>query len=53
LIYITVEDVDKSVESRLQLGGKIIIEPKDMKDYGRYCVIQNPTGAVCALFKPE
>jgi uncharacterized protein len=53
LIYITVADVDKSAESCLMLGGKIIVEPKNMSGYGRYCVIQDPAGAVCALFKPE
>ena len=53
LIYITVEDVDKSAESCIQLGGKIIVEPKNMPGYGRYCVMQDLAGAVCALFKPE
>lgn len=53
LIYITVEDVDKSAEQCELLGGKVIVEPKSIPDYGRYCVIQDPVGAVCALFKPE
>jgi hypothetical protein len=53
LIYITVEDVDKSVELCKQLGGKIIVEPKTIPNYGRFTVIQDPAGAVCALFKPE
>jgi predicted enzyme related to lactoylglutathione lyase len=53
LIYITVEDVDKSAETCTQLGGKLIVEPKSISGYGRFCVIQDPGGAVCALFKPE
>jgi predicted enzyme related to lactoylglutathione lyase len=53
LIYITVEDVDKSVETCKTLGGIIIVEPKTIPNYGRYSVIQDPAGAVCALFKPE
>lgn len=53
LIYITVADVDESAASCINLGGKVIVEPKDMKGYGRYCVVQDPAGAVCALFKPE
>lgn len=53
LIYITVEDVDKSVELCNQFGGKIIVEPKTIPNYGRFAVIQDPAGAVCALFKPE
>lgn len=53
LIYITVEDVDKSSQTCLELGGKIIVDPKTIPNYGRFCVIQDPAGAVCALFKPE
>ncbi len=53
LIYITVEDVDMSAEKCLKCGGKLITEPKTMSGYGRFCVIQDPAGAVCALFKPE
>ncbi|MCX8104563.1 MAG: VOC family protein [Ignavibacterium album] len=53
LIYITVEDVDRSAQTCLELGGKIIVEPKTIPNYGRFCVIQDPAGAVCALFRPE
>lgn len=53
LIYITIEDVDKSSEICTAQGGNIIVQPKDLPGYGRFCVIQDPAGAVCALFKPE
>ena len=53
LLYIAVKDVDESAKQCEQLGGKVIVEPKNMSGYGRYCVIQDPAGAVCALFKPE
>lgn len=53
LIYITVENVDESAERCVELGGKIISDPKDMGEYGRYCVIQDPAGAVVALFAPK
>ena len=53
LLYIAVKDVDESSKQCEQLGGKVIVEPKNMSGYGRYCVIQDPAGAVCALFKPE
>lgn len=53
LIYITVEDVDKSSESCIQFGRKVLVEPKNMSGYGKYCVIKDPAGAVCALFKTE
>lgn len=52
LIYIRVEDVDRSAQLTVELGGNIISEPKDMESYGRFCVIQDPAGAVAALFTP-
>ena len=51
LIYITVANVEKSAEQCLALGGKIIIAPKEMGSYGKFCVIQDPAGAVAALFE--
>ena len=51
LIYITVENVDQSAKHCTQLGGKLIIEPKNMGSHGRYCVIEDPAGAVAALFE--
>ena len=48
LIYITVESVDESVRQCEQRGGKVIAGPKKMGD-GKYCVIQDPAGAVAAL----
>jgi hypothetical protein len=52
LIYITVANVDISAATCLELGGKVLVDPKDMGGYGRYCVIQDPAGAVAALFAP-
>ncbi len=53
LMYITVEDVDVSAKRCTDLGGTIIAGPKDMGGQGRYCVIQDPAGAVAALFAPS
>jgi predicted enzyme related to lactoylglutathione lyase len=52
LIYFTVKDVDKSAELCEKNGGKIIAGPRNMGKFGRYCVIQDPAGAVAALFSP-
>jgi predicted enzyme related to lactoylglutathione lyase len=52
LIYINVENLEKSISNCLELGGRLIAETKNMADYGKYCVIQDPAGAVCALFEP-
>lgn len=53
LIYIAVENIEKSVERCIVLGGKLVIPIKFMKGYGRHCIIQDPAGAVCALFESE
>ena len=48
LIYITVEDVDKSAKRCVELGGKLVDGPRMMGN-SRFCVIQDPAGAVAAL----
>jgi len=50
MVYINVKDVDASAARCVELGGKLIVAPKDMGGMGRYCVMQDPAGAVAALF---
>ncbi len=52
LIYLTVEDADKSADRCVERGGTVLVGPKDMGSQGRYCVIQDPAGAVAALIAP-
>ncbi len=52
LLYFTIKNLDKCIEECTTNGGKVIAEDKDMGNYGRYCVIEDPAGAVCALFEP-
>ena len=51
IVYITVENLDDSVRRCQELGGKILAGPKNAGG-GRYCVIQDPAGAVAALYQP-
>lgn len=51
LIYITVSDIDQSIERCLSLGGELVRPLTQMGEYGRYCVIRDPAGAVAALFE--
>jgi predicted enzyme related to lactoylglutathione lyase len=51
LIYITVADVDRSAEQVVRKGGKVRIPPRSMGG-GRFCLIEDPAGAVSALFEP-
>lgn len=52
MLYFTVKDLDKCIKECNASGGTVIVESKDMGNYGRYCVIEDPAGAVCALFEP-
>ena len=52
LFYVRVKDVDQSCRICLERGGEVILEPKDMGEYGRYCVIRDPAGAAFALITP-
>ena len=52
LIYITVEDVEKSAARCRALGGQVLDGPREMGG-GRFCAVRDPAGAVCALYQPE
>lgn len=52
LIYITVENLDASAARCVELGGKLLIGPKSLEGHGRYCVMQDPAGALAGLFEP-
>jgi len=51
LSYILVENVDATTQRAVQLGGTIKVPPEDVPDIGRFSIIQDPTGAVIALFQ--
>ena len=52
LLYINVTDLDASVASCKQLGGQVLGAIRTIAGHGRTCVIQDPAGAVAALFEP-
>ena len=45
-VYVTVDDVDATVRKAEELGGKILVPPTDIPTVGRFCVLQDPQGAV-------
>ncbi|HVF27378.1 MAG TPA: VOC family protein [Pyrinomonadaceae bacterium] len=49
MAYIAVEDVDASVKRVEALGGKVCVPPTDIPNTGRFCVINDPTGATISL----
>ena len=51
LIYFIVEDVDSSAAASVDRGGKVLVEPRGLAG-GRFCVIEDPSGARAALYQP-
>ena len=50
LIYIVVADLDESLRQCEELGGKLLRAPKSFGN-DRFCVIQDPAGAIAALYE--
>ena len=51
LIYIVVEDVDRSAAACSANGGKVVVKPRGLAG-GRFCVIEDPSGTCAALYQP-
>ncbi len=52
LIYITVENLERSVKLCEESGGKLIVGVTAIPN-GKFVVIQDPAGAVCALYEEK
>jgi predicted enzyme related to lactoylglutathione lyase len=50
MIYIIVEDIEKSIAECKRNGGRVIVATKAIAG-DKYCVIQDPAGAVAALYE--
>ncbi len=53
MIYIVVEDLEKSLASVKELGGELTSEIKVISGQGKYCIIKDPAGAISALYQEE
>lgn len=51
LMYIVVPDVDTAAGKCRERGGEVLAGPRSLGP-GRFCVIRDPAGAVCALYTP-
>lgn len=51
--YVGVDDVDAAAARVTELGGTVKVPPADIPGTGRFCVLQDPTGATIALFRPN
>ena len=53
MLYISVESADQSAAKAAQAGGTVLAPPFDVMDFGRMAIIQDPTGAVFALWQAK
>jgi predicted enzyme related to lactoylglutathione lyase len=51
IAYVAVDDVDAKAKQVAELGGKVCVPPTDIPNVGRFCVINDPTGATISLIK--
>jgi predicted enzyme related to lactoylglutathione lyase len=51
LSYVAVESADRTADQTRSLGGTVLMDPFDVFEVGRMAVIQDPTGAVVALWE--
>lgn len=49
MAYVAVEDVDERAQKVSELGGTVCVPPTDIPGVGRFCVINDPTGATLSL----
>ncbi len=47
--WVAVDDVDVSAAKVTELGGSVCVPPTDIPKTGRFCVINDPTGATISL----
>jgi predicted enzyme related to lactoylglutathione lyase len=51
LIYIIVADAEISAALCTANGGRVIVEPRGLAG-GKFCVVEDPSGAVAGLYEP-
>ena len=49
LMYVTVDNLEASLEKCKKMGGRIMGEIRQMGEYGNFCLIQDPAGAYVML----
>lgn len=53
MMYIRVDDVDRTANLAAELGGRVMSPPLDIDGIGRYAVLTDPSGGVFAVLKPN
>ena len=50
IAYFSVKDVDAAVEKAEKFGGKVLLPPTDIPNFGRAAVLRDPQGAAFGVF---
>ena len=50
-VYVTVDSVDAMIAKTTELGGAVIVPAQEIPGYGKFTVIQDPTGGVIAMWE--
>lgn len=50
--YIAVDDVEECARRAPAIGGRLVVAPHDVPEFGRVCIVADPTGAVAHLVQP-
>jgi uncharacterized protein len=53
LVYVSVENADDAAGRAAERGGKVMQPALDVMDFGRMAVLQDPAGAVFAVWQPK
>jgi uncharacterized protein len=51
LLYVTVANLEESIANVKKLGGKVVVPVRGHAEQGRFVIIQDPAGAVMALYE--
>ncbi|MBZ5618567.1 MAG: VOC family protein [Acidobacteriia bacterium] len=51
MIYVAVTSADEAAAKVAEGGGKVVVAPFDVQDFGRMAVLQDPTGAVFSVWQ--
>jgi predicted enzyme related to lactoylglutathione lyase len=50
MTYIGTDDVDATAKQAGELGGRVLVEPQDIPNIGRFAILQDPQGATFAIY---
>jgi hypothetical protein len=51
--YFQVTNVDAAASKVKELGGTLMVGPNDIPDAGRFAILNDPQGAMFAIFTPK